>query len=67
MAPSEDSETRRGGRVQVEEVVSNKVLLSLTAGEGLDDIIETGVTPWSYKQGRMEFKTGGNTCWKAVL
>lgn len=51
----------------MEEVVSNKVLLSLTAGEGLDDIIETGVTPWSYKQGRMEFKTGGNTCWKAVL
>lgn len=50
MAPSEDSETWRGGRVQVEEVVSNKDLLSLLIpGEGLDDILEIGVIPWSYK------------------
>lgn len=46
MAPSGDSETRRGGRVQVEEVVSNKDLLSLNA-EGADGISETGVIPQS--------------------
>jgi len=32
----------------VEEVVSNKDLLSLAA-EGADDISETGVVPWSWK------------------
>lgn len=48
MALSEDSETRIGGRVQVEEIVNNKDLLSPTAGVGLDDM-ETGVIPWSCK------------------
>lgn len=48
MALSEDSETRIGGRVQVEEIVNNKDLLSPTAGAELDDM-ETGVIPWSCK------------------
>lgn len=48
MALSEDSGTRIGGRVQVEEIVNNKDLLSPTAGAGLDDM-ETGVIPWSCK------------------
>lgn len=43
MAPPEDSEIRRGGRVQVEEVISNKDRLSLTAGGGLDHIMETSL------------------------
>lgn len=69
IAPSEDSETRRGGRVQVEEIVSTKDLLSLTA-EGL---MISQKLEWSHgvrrlkKQERMEFKTGGNTCWKVCV
>lgn len=66
MAPSEDSETWRGGRVQVEEVVSNKDLLSLLIpGEGLDDILEIGVIPWSYKI--KEARKDGVQNWLKIL
>lgn len=63
MAPSEDLEIRRGGRVQVEEVVSNKDLLNLTAGKWLDDIMEIGVIPWTYKKQESR-KDGVQNWWK---
>lgn len=66
MALSEDSETRSGGRVQVESVASNEVLLRLSVGEGLDDIIETGMTPWSYKIQEAR-KDGVQKWWKYLL